>query len=245
MTDVPPREVEIRRSPERFVTTTDWLVSRHSFSFGQHYDPDNVGFGPLLVSNEDVLSPGTGFDAHQHSGVDILTWVLDGELTHHDSAGNSGIARPGRVQQLSAGRGIEHSERNEGAEPAHYVQMWVASDEPDAESAYTQRDLEPEIAAGGLVLVAAGIERHPEPPVLRLGNRSATFSVARLSAGQDVELPTAPLVHVFVAQGSVDVDAHGQLDVGDALRCRTATGLRVRAVTSAELLVWELPGPVR
>lgn len=232
-------EVELRRSADRFVTTTDWLVSRHSFSFGQHYDPDNVAFGPLLVCNEDVLAAGAGFDTHLHAGVDILTWVLDGELTHRDSAGNHGVVRPGLVQRLSGGRGIEHSERNEGALPAHYVQVWVASDEPDAEPAYAQRDVGAELAAGGLVTVASGFHRAGGPSELRLGSRTA-FHVARLAAGEGVGLPRAPLLHVLLARGALDVPGVGRLEVGDALRARSAADLYVQAVEPADVLVWEM-----
>jgi len=234
--------IDVQRSAERFVTTTDWLVSRHSFSFGQHYDPDDVGFGPLLVCNEDVLSVGSGFDAHPHSGVDIVTWVLDGELTHRDSEGNSGVVRPGRVQRLRAGSGIEHSERNEGTRPAHYVQMWVASDRPDEDPEYAQRDLGEELAAGGLVTVASGPDLYKGTSALGLASRGA-FHVARLSAGDDVELPTAPLLHVLVARGAVDGDAVGRLDAGDAMRCRSVAGLRLRAAAPGELLVWEMHVP--
>jgi redox-sensitive bicupin YhaK (pirin superfamily) len=236
--------LEVRRGDERFLTRTDWLESRSSFSYGAHYDPDNVAFGPLLALNDDVLAAGAGFDTHPHSGVDILTWVLDGELTHRDSAGNTGIARPGRTQRLRTGRGVEHSERNEGTRPVHYVQMWIVSDQPDAEPDYTQRDLEAELAAGGLVTVAAGGERQPGPAVLELHNSGAAFMAARMPAGDAVELPATPLLHVFVGRGAVEVDGVGRLDAGDALRARAAQGFRVQATAPAEILVWELPLPM-
>lgn len=104
---------EIRRAATRAVTTTPWLTSRHSFSFGDHYDPDNTHFGLLLVNNDDIVSPGTGFDTHPHRDMEIVTWVLAGALAHQDSTGNRGVVYPGLAQRMSAGRGILHSERND------------------------------------------------------------------------------------------------------------------------------------
>jgi redox-sensitive bicupin YhaK (pirin superfamily) len=104
--------VQIRRAADREVTTTPWLTSRHSFSFGDHYDPSNTHYGLLLVSNDDVVAPATGFDTHPHRDMEIVTWVLDGSLEHSDSEGNSGVVYPGLAQRMSAGTGIFHSEKN-------------------------------------------------------------------------------------------------------------------------------------
>ncbi|MDX6260092.1 MAG: quercetin 2,3-dioxygenase, partial [Kribbellaceae bacterium] len=123
--------VEIHRADDRFRTQSDWLDSRHSFSFGPYYDPANVGFGLLMVHNDEVVAPGTGFDTHPHQDVEIVTWVLRGALLHQDSEGHSGLIYPGLVQRMSAGTGIQHSERNDAEEPVHYVQMWVRPGEYD------------------------------------------------------------------------------------------------------------------
>ena len=112
------------RSADRAVTTTDWLSSRHSFSYGSAYDPANTHFGLLLACNEDRLAAGTGFAEHPHRDVEVLTWVVSGSLRHADDAGHHGVARPGVLQRMSAGTGVRHSERA-GDEPAHYVQMWL------------------------------------------------------------------------------------------------------------------------
>src|ERR1700754_3295828 len=118
--------VDIRRATDRGITTTDWLDSKHSFSFGDHYDPSNTHHGLLLVNNDNIVAPGTGFDTHPHRDMEIVTWVLQGQLAHQDSAGNSGVIYPGLAQRMSAGRGILHSEKNHSAtEPVHFVQMWV------------------------------------------------------------------------------------------------------------------------
>ncbi len=124
--------VDVRRAGERFHTAGSWLDSRHSFSFGRHYDPGNTHFGLLLVSNDDVVKAGTGFDTHPHRDMEIITWVLDGSLVHQDSTGHSGVIHPGLAQRMSAGTGILHSERNDSwrltgaeqhGEDVHFVQM--------------------------------------------------------------------------------------------------------------------------
>src|SRR6202007_733390 len=111
---------EIRRATDRAVTTTSWLNSRHSFSFGDHYDPDNTHHGLLLVNNDDLVKPDEGFDTHAHRDMEIVTWVLQGELTHQDSTGNHGVIYPGLAQRMSAGSGIRHSEKNDSpTQPVH------------------------------------------------------------------------------------------------------------------------------
>ena len=117
--------VDVRRAADRSVTKTSWLNSRHSFSFGDHYDPGNTHHGLLLVNNEDIVAPGSGFAAHPHRNMEIVTWVLKGSLAHQASAGNHGMIYPGLAQRMSAGSGILHSEKNDSStEPVHFVQMW-------------------------------------------------------------------------------------------------------------------------
>src|SRR5947207_711344 len=127
-----PLIAEIRKKSDRFVTRTDWLDSRHSFNFGYHYDPKNTHHGLLLVSNDDVIKAGTGFDTHPHQDMEIITWVLDGVVEHKDSQGNKGVIYPGLAQRMSAGTGIWHSEMNNSAkQDLRLIQMWVV---PDRES---------------------------------------------------------------------------------------------------------------
>ncbi len=130
--------VDIRRAEDRAKTKIDWLDSKHSFSFGSHYEPDNTHHGLLLVNNDDIVKPGTGFDTHPHRDMEIVTWVLQGSLVHQDSTGHSGVIYPGLAQRMSAGHGILHSEKNDSwtltgeqshSEPVHFVQMWVVPDE--------------------------------------------------------------------------------------------------------------------
>src|SRR5262249_9923088 len=181
--------VDIRRADERFKTRIDWLDSKHSFSFGPHFDPDNTHHGLLLVNNDDVVDPGTGFETHPHRDMEIVTWVLRGSLVHQDSTGHSGVIYPGLAQRMSAGTGILHSEKNDSwrlygsqdhREPVHFVQMWVAPDEAGITPGYEQLEIESELLAGGLVPVASGMDRHDGASAIRIRNRYAALYAARL-----------------------------------------------------------------
>jgi redox-sensitive bicupin YhaK (pirin superfamily) len=229
--------VDVRRSAERAVTRTEWLTSRHSFSFGAHFDPANTHHGLLLAHNEDVVTPGAGFDTHSHRDMEILTWVLAGSLVHEDSDGHSGVNSVGVVQRLSAGSGILHSERNASTDEAvHFVQMWVQPDVFGHAPDYEQREID--LRAGDLVPVATG--RNGHDGAVRIGNRNAVLHVALLAPGQPVSLPDAPYLHVFLARGRVEVEGAGTLGAGDALRFTAIGGQRVTALEPAEVLVWEM-----
>ena len=232
-------ELDVRRSADRFTTTLDWLDSRHSFSFGPHYDPGNTHFGLLLVSNDDVVAPGGGFATHPHRDMEIVTWVLEGELVHQDSAGHRGSISAGVAQRMSAGLGILHSEKNAtGAGPVHFVQMWVVPDEARLEPSYEQLDISAELRRGGLVPVASG---RGHDAAISIRQRDATLLAARLRTGMVVSLPVAPYVHVYVTQGEVELAGVGRLTRGDAVRMTGSDGQRVSGVgAGGELLVWEM-----
>lgn len=234
-----PATTEIRDAATRAVTSTPWLTSRHSFSFGDHYDPDNTHFGLLLVNNDDIVSPRTGFDTHPHRDMEIVTWVLRGELSHHDSAGNRGVIYPGLAQRMSAGSGILHSERNDSpSEPVHFVQMWVVPDEARVQPSYQQHEIDDKLLAGNLVTIASGMSAHDA--AITLHNRNAALHGTRLPAGAAVDLPRAPYLHLFVARGRVSVEGIGAVNEGDAVRFTDADGRRVSAGEPSELLIWEM-----
>ncbi|BCZ21404.1 pirin family protein [Mycobacterium senriense] len=234
-----PATAELRDAATRAVTSTPWLTSRHSFSFGDHYDPDNTHFGLLLVNNDDIVSPGTGFDTHPHRDMEIVTWVLRGELSHHDSAGNRGVIYPGLAQRMSAGSGILHSERNESlSEPVNFVQMWVVPDEAGVQPSYQQHEIDDRQLAGNLVTIASGMSAHDT--AITLHNRNAALHATRLPAGAAVSLPRAPYLHLFVARGRVNVEGLGAVNEGDAVRFTDADGRRVSAGEPSELLIWEM-----
>jgi redox-sensitive bicupin YhaK (pirin superfamily) len=224
--------VEVRRAGDRFRTASEGLESRHSFSFGEHYDPANLGFGLLVAHNEDVVAPGNGYDTHPHRDLEIVTWVLGGRLRHTDSGGTSGVVYRGLAQRLSAGSGILHAERTDGDEPVHFVQMWVRPDQPGLTPGYAQHDVSADLASGELVPVASGTR---SDAAIRINQPAADFFVARLRPGTSVSLPGAAYVHLFVAQGTAELEGTGELGAGDAARI-TDGGVRVTG--DAEVLVW-------
>jgi quercetin 2,3-dioxygenase len=231
--------VELRRASDRALTTTSWLKSRHSFSFGDHYDPDNTHHGLLLVNNDDIVAPHTGFDTHPHRDMEIVTWVLDGALAHQDSIGNRGVIYPGLAQRMSAGSGILHSEKNDSAtEPVHFVQMWVTPDESAITPSYQQHEVHNDLLRSGLVTIASGISGRDA--AISLHNHNAALHGARLQPGDAVSTPTAPYLHVFVPRGRVTVEGVGDLEAGDAVRLTDAEGQRLTARDAAEVLIWEM-----
>jgi quercetin 2,3-dioxygenase len=183
-----PATVDIRRAAERAATTTSWLRSRHSFSFGDHYDPGNTHHGLLLVNNDDIVAPASGFDTHHHRDMEIVTWVLRGRLTHRDSTGNRGVIYPGLAQRMSAGSGILHSEMNDSeTEPVHFVQMWVVPDETGIAPSYQQHEIDADTLGAELVTIASGTPGCEA--AITLHNRNAALHGTRLRPGDSVSLP--------------------------------------------------------
>lgn len=244
--------VDVRRAQDRFSSQFGWLDSKHSFSFGHHFDRANTHHGLLLVNNDDVVDAGTGFDTHPHRDMEIVTWVLEGSLVHQDSTGHNGIIYPGLAQRMSAGRGIMHSEKNDSwrlsgdthRDPVHFVQMWVVPDEQGITPGYEQLEIDHELLSGGLVPVASGMDKHDGESAIRIKNRYAALYAARLHPGQVVELPEAPFLHLFVARGAVTLEGAGQLATGDAVRFTATGGQKVTATEPAEILVWEMHATV-
>lgn len=246
-TALAPR-IDIRRADGRFTTRAGWLDSRHSFSFSHHYDPDNTHHGLLLVNNDDVVEPGTGFDTHPHRDMEIVTWVTQGSLVHQDSAGHTGVIHPGLAQRMSAGTGIWHSEKNDSwtvdghvhDTPVRFIQMWVVPDTHGITPGYQQADLHDDDLASGLVTVASGMDGHRGETAITITNRYAALHAARLVPGASVTLPDAPFLHLFVTTGTVDMEGTGALGAGDAVRTTATGGQRVTATTDAEVLVWQM-----
>ena len=228
--------IDVRRAADRLHTKLDWLDSWHSFSFGHHYDPANVNHGLLIVHNDDTVEAGRGFGMHSHRDMEIVTWVLDGELEHQDSTGTNGVIYPGLAQRMSAGHGIRHSAMNHSkTEPVHFVQMWVVPDTNGIEPGYEQLDVSEQLAKGGLVPVASG--KHHEGAI-HLHQKDAVLHVGKLTDGETVTLPEAPHVHVFVARGAAELDGQS-LAEGDAARLTDAGAVQLTSTGSSEVIVWE------
>lgn len=231
--------IDIRRANQRFHTRAGWLDSHHSFSFGGHYDPSNTHHGLLLVSNDDVVKPGMGFMTHPHRDMEIVTWVLDGELEHKDSEGHTGILYPGLAQRMSAGTGIWHSEMNprQNAE-VHFIQMWVPPDTERIAPGYEQLDINGQLERGGLVPIASGMNHEA---AIAIRQKHAVLWGGRLKPGESVQVPDALLVHLYIAKGRAELEGAGLLNTGDAVRLTAAGARRLTADShqGSEVLVWE------
>jgi redox-sensitive bicupin YhaK (pirin superfamily) len=218
--------MDVRRAAERYPggDPQAGIESWHSFSFGPHYDPDNLRFGALIACNEERLAPGAGFDEHPHSHTELVTWVVEGELTHRDSTGHETLVRPGDVQRLSSAAGVRHVERNDGDVPLTFVQMWLAPRDPGGDPAYE---------------TVRGIADSTPYAVPEAG---AMLHVRRLSPGERTAVPDGAYVYVHVVRGEVRL---GQevLGPGDAARITDAEDVTAAGLTEAELLVWEMAAP--
>ena len=241
--------VDIRPAADRAATRISWLDSKHSFSFGGHYEPDNTHHGLLLVNNDDRVAPAAGFDTHPHRDMEIVTWVMQGSLVHQDSTGNNGVIYPGLAQRMSAGRGILHSEKNDSwtltgreshSEPVHFVQMWVVPDESGRDPGYQQLEIDDELLRGKLVTIASGMPEHRDHSAITIGNKYAALHGARLQPGESVQLPQAPYLHLFVPRGAVSLEGAGELLEGDAARLTATGGQQVTATEPTEILLWEM-----
>ena len=217
--------VELHRGNHRFVTRGTGRQAWHAFSFGEHHDPERLGFGPLVAHNEELLGPGLGYDVHAHSDLEIVTWVLSGELVHDGSE----RLPAGTVAVQSAGDGIRHSERA-GDAATRFVQMWLRPDEPGGQP--RRASARPTLTPGEpTVLVGEG--------GLPIGIRGAALVGVRLEAGTSCTLPAAPLVHAWVATGALGRSSLAEpLSAGDAMLATDHPALTVTATVPTLLLVW-------
>ena len=237
---LPPR-VDVRPGDARSTTTSPGIRTRHSFSFGVHYDPGNTGHALLAAHNEDRVAPGIGYPVHPHQDLEIVTWVLAGALRHEDSSGHSGVIEAGTVQRLSAGSGVEHAEWNdaEARREVRFVQMWVLPDAPGGDPSYAHASASAQEATGELAVLASGLPGHRSEAAVPIA-AAAALHVGRLPAGRAVSLPDAPYLHVFITTGEVELEGAGRLVAGDAARCTAVGGARMTAHVDAEVLVWEM-----
>ncbi len=227
----------VQRSGERFCADHGWLRTCHSFSFAEYHDPDNLNWGALRVLNDDRVAAGGGFPPHPHRDMEIITYVLSGDLEHQDSMGNRGVVGPGGVQYMSAGTGVRHSEFNHSnSKELHFIQMWVLPPAVGLPTQYGQRDFRAEDRLGRWFLAASGKPASTAPITL---HQNAAFSIARLKeAGVEYEFDPTRLGFLFVAEG--DVSANGEkLKAGDAVRMAGVASLSVQG--SGELLLWDVP----
>ena len=230
---------QIRRANERGFADHGWLKSFHSFSFADYFDPQHVEFGPLRVINEDRVQPGAGFGTHGHRDMEIISYVLSGELAHKDSMNNGSTIRPGDVQRMSAGAGVRHSEFNPSrSEPVHFLQIWITPNVQGIEPSYEEKSFDPAQKRGRLRLIAS-----PD----RAGGSVLIHQDARVYAGMfdgderaTLEVGPARRLYVHVARGAVRANAVA-LGSGDALKLSKTSVLTLQDGREAEVLVFDLP----
>jgi quercetin 2,3-dioxygenase len=228
-----------RSSGERGPTDTGWLKSLHSFSFGSYHDPAHMGFGPLRVINEDRVAPGAGFDMHAHNNMEIISYVLSGELAHKDSMGNGSAIRPGDVQLMSAGSGVSHSEYNNSkTDPVHFLQIWVTPDVRNAEPRYQQKSFNDDQKRNAFRVIVS-----PEGTDGSLSIRQdARMLIGRFDADGTAEMETAPgrKYWLQVVQGTAEINGQ-EARAGDGFAFEEEASVRVRSVTESEIVLFDLP----
>jgi hypothetical protein len=230
--------IRLRRSDERGLARHGWLESRHTFSFAEYHDPRQMGFRSLRVINEDRVQPGRGFGTHAHRDMEILTYVLEGELEHKDSLGTSSVIRPGEVQRMSAGTGVTHSEYNASSEAlVHFLQIWILPRRTGLAPGYEQRAFAPAGRRGRLQRVASSDGREGSVVV----HQDASVYLAELGSGERVVHPLAPGRHAWVqvTRGSVMLGSQ-RLETGDGAAVSDEPRLELAGGETGELLLFDL-----
>ena len=228
----------IRKSEDRGVANFGWLHSRHTFSFGNYYDPGHMGYGPLRVINEDRVEPGQGFGTHGHRDMEIISWVLEGALEHKDSMGTGAVIRPGEIQRMTAGTGVTHSEFNASrSERVHFLQIWIIPDKTGYAPGYEQHAFTPEELENRWTLVASN---NPSGKAVKI-HQDANLYITRLFAGQELThvTQTARKLWLHVARGDVTLGGN-PLGTGDGAAISGVDKVTVRADRDAEVLLFDM-----
>lgn len=229
----------LRPSSERAAANHGWLQSRHTFSFADFYDPEQMGFSVLRVINEDRIKPSTGFGLHGHQDMEILSYVIDGALEHRDSMGNSAVIRPGEIQRMSAGTGVRHSEKNHSSERStHFLQIWIVPDKKGYEPSYGQISFEPLLASADFALIAS---KDGRDGAIRINQRADVY-VGRSKDGSSIEQKVAPgrCIWTQVIRGSLRVNGT-PLREGDGLGLTDLNCLKLEMGAGTEFLLFDLP----
>jgi redox-sensitive bicupin YhaK (pirin superfamily) len=230
----------LRAASERGHSSIGWLNSAHTFSFADYYDPRHTGFGPLRVINDDHVVPGAGFATHSHRDMEIISYVLEGVLAHRDSLGNGSVIRPGDVQRMSAGTGIQHSEFNHShTDPVHFLQIWIVPDRSGYAPGYEQKYFGAAEKRGRLCLVAS---RDGRDGTVSLHQDADVY--ATLLDGDDAaefQLRNNRLAWIQVARGEVQVNGQ-RLQEGDGLAIDEPGPVRLHDAQAAEVLLFDLTG---
>jgi quercetin 2,3-dioxygenase len=231
--------LQVRKSEDRGVANFGWLDSRHSFSFGHYHDPKHVGFGPLLVINEDKVSPGQGFGTHGHRDMEIISYVLSGALEHKDSMGNGSVLHYGDVQRMTAGTGVRHSEYNHSnQEGVHFLQIWIQPSQGGIEPGYEEKHFTPESKTGALRLIASPDGRDGSVLV----HQDAFIYASILNGGEGAvhTLGAGRQAYVHVIRGAISVNGCA-LKGGDAVKITGEESVTLSGADNVEVLLFDLP----
>jgi quercetin 2,3-dioxygenase len=230
--------ITLRRSAERGGGDYGWLNTRHTFSFSDYWDPRWMGFRSLRVINEDWVSPGSGFPTHPHADMEIITYVLEGELEHKDSLGTGEVIRPGDGQRMTAGRGIRHSEFNPSRKnPVHLYQIWILPEKKGLEPSYEQKNFPAEEKAGKFRVIASRDAREGSVKI----NQDAQLFVSLLKPGEEVEHLFDSKRHGWlqIAKGAVEVNGQ-KLVAGDGAAISDEKSVTIKGTTDSEVLLFDL-----
>jgi redox-sensitive bicupin YhaK (pirin superfamily) len=229
---------EIRRAEERGAADFDWLNSKHTFSFGHYHDPEHMGFGPLRVINEDRVQPGRGFDTHGHRDMEIISYVLEGELKHKDNMGNGSIIRPGDLQRMSAGTGVRHSEFNHSnRDEVHFLQIWILPEKAGLKPGYEQKTYRVEDKRGALCLVGSRDGRDGSVTI----HQDVDLYATCLGDGEETahEFASGRKGWVQVARGRAQVNGTA-LQAGDGVALAGETAITLRGMSDSEMLLFDM-----
>ena len=230
--------ITIRKGAERGQANFGWLDARYSFSFANYFHPERMGFRSLRVMNEDRITPGAGFPTHGHQDMEILTYVLDGELAHKDSTGGEGVIRPGFVQYMSAGTGVTHSEFNASEEnPLHLYQIWLLPNAKGHAPRYAERKLS-DVGRDGFGLIASGDGRDGSIQI----HQDADFYAAKLAEGGALEhrFREGRYGWLQVAKGGVELPGGSVMQAGDGAMIEDERRLALKALADSEILLFDL-----
>jgi redox-sensitive bicupin YhaK (pirin superfamily) len=230
--------ISVRKAIDRGLTNIDWLKSRHTFSFGEYYDPKEQGFSDLRVINEDWVAPGAGFPTHSHRDMEIITYVVEGAVQHKDSMGNGSIIRPGDVQRMSAGTGVTHSEYNPSkAEELHLLQIWILPDRRGHNPGYEQREIGDAEKRGRLRLIASPDGRDGSVSI----HQDARLYAGIVESGKPIAVTLTPgrRGYLQVVKGAVNVNGV-PLEAGDGARIAEESALEIGGREESEVLLFDL-----
>lgn len=230
---------KIRKSSERGYANHGWLESYHSFSFAEYFDRRHMYFSVLRVMNDDLIAPASGFDMHSHRDMEIITYILEGELRHQDSLGNGSVIRAGDVQRMTAGTGIVHSEVNASdANPVHLLQIWIFPEQENLMPGYEEKHFEPEHKLNRWCLIASP---DAQDHALKV-HQDMRLYASRLQQGAELDFDCAAgrSFYLHLASGSISINQH-HLQTGDAMMFNGESLLQMKAHADSELLLFDMP----